>query len=63
MSKVERNPEGRLSVPTGAAMPDEVRRGLLASVRERLLSGELDSDQALVETALALLDGDLQKQA
>ena len=47
-----------LRVPTGAETPEEVRAELVEKVRERLQKGELDSDMALVETALALLDGD-----
>ena len=35
------------------------RRDRLAEVQRRLEAGELDSELALVETALALLDGDL----
>jgi len=51
----ERTEDARvpLPTPTPEASPDR-----LAEVRQRLESGELDSDLALVETALALLDGD-----
>ena len=38
---------------------DEVRPDRVAEVRQRLEAGELDSELALVETALALIDGDL----
>jgi hypothetical protein len=51
-----REPVVRL--PTGADTPTTVRRQLVEEVRRRLASGELDSDLARVETALALLDGD-----
>lgn len=50
--------DGRLRHLTGADVPDAVRDELMAEVRRRLAEGELDSDLALVETALALLDGD-----
>lgn len=50
----------RVEVRTGARMPEEVRQALVAEVRRRLESGELDSELAMVETALALLDGDRQ---
>jgi len=49
-----------LRVPTGAETPEEVRAQLVEKVRERLQRGELDSEVAMVETALALLDGDKQ---
>lgn len=62
MSQPSRPPHDRLRLPTGADVPEEVRRDLVDQVRRRLLAGELDSEIALVETALALLDGDLQKQ-
>lgn len=48
----------RIRVPTQASMPPEAREALVAEVRAKLEAGELDSDLALVETALALLDGD-----
>ena len=50
------NEHERVPVPTEA---DERQRKRLEEVRRRLEAGELDSDLALVETALALLDGDL----
>ncbi len=50
----------RIEIRTGARMPEAVRQALVAEVRRRLESGELDSELALVETALALLDGDRQ---
>ena len=49
----------RLSLETDGAVPDHVRARLVAEVRRRLEAGELDSDLARIETALALLDGDL----
>ena len=52
--------EPKLHVETGAATPPAVRRQLVEEVRRRLASGELDSDIARVETAFALLDGDLR---
>ena len=62
MSDQERPPPaedaGRIRRETGAAMPASRRRALMAEVRRRLESGELDSDLARIETALALLDGD-----
>ncbi len=48
----------RIRIPTNAAMPSEARTQLIAEVRAKLENGELDSDLALVETALALIDGD-----
>ena len=48
----------RVEIRTDAGVPEEVRQALVAEVRRRLESGELDSELALVETALALLDGD-----
>jgi len=52
--------EPRLRVETGADTPDAVRLKLVEEVRRRLATGELDSDLARVETAFALLDGDLR---
>jgi len=54
-----RNPDPRIRIQTGAAIPEEVRADLVAEVRQRLEAGELDSEMALVETAMAMLDGDL----
>lgn len=51
-------PAIRFRLPTGGEPPEEVRARLVDEVRRRLDEGELDSDLALVETALALLDGD-----
>jgi len=51
-------PESRLRLATGADTPQQVREQLVEEVRRKLESGELDSEIALVETALALLDGD-----
>lgn len=39
----------------------DLRQSRVDEVRRRLEAGELDSDLALVETALALLDGDRPK--
>lgn len=50
--------EPQLRVETGARIPDSLRAELVAEVRRRLEAGELDSDLARIETALALLDGD-----
>ena len=35
----------------------ELRTRLIEDVRRRLASGELDSDDAVLDTALAMLDG------
>jgi hypothetical protein len=53
-------PEARLRIETGADTPTAVRRKLVDEVRRRLANGELDTDLARVETAFALLDGDLR---
>jgi hypothetical protein len=53
-------PEARLRVETGAETPPPVRKKLVDEVRRRLANGELDTDLARVETAFALLDGDLR---
>jgi len=50
--------EERVRIRTKAGVPDVVRQALVAEVRRRLEIGELDSELAMVETALALLDGD-----
>jgi len=50
--------KGRVEIRPTAGVPVGVRQALVAEVRRRLESGELDSELALVETALALLDGD-----
>jgi len=52
--------EPRLRFETGADTPTAVRRQLVEEVRRRLANGELDTDLARVETAFALLDGDLR---
>ncbi|MCK6461616.1 MAG: hypothetical protein L6Q95_17175 [Planctomycetes bacterium] len=52
--------DARLRVETGAEIPPAVRRKLVDEVRRRLANGELDTDLARVETAFALLDGDLR---
>jgi hypothetical protein len=52
--------EARVRVETGADTPHTVRRKLVEEVRRRLANGELDTDLARVETAFALLDGDLR---
>jgi len=62
MSNSRSSAPDRVRLPTGAEVPEEIRRELVDQVRERMLAGELDSDLALVETALALLDGDFQNQ-
>ena len=51
-------PPDRVRLATGAETPDHVREELVAAVKRKLESGELDSEIARVETALALLDGD-----
>jgi len=38
--------------------PPEWRASFVEDVRRRLAEGELDSDDAVLETAYALLDGD-----
>ncbi len=48
-----------LNIPTDAEIPAEVRKRRLAEIAERLEAGELDSDLAAIETAMALLDGDI----
>lgn len=53
-----RRPGNRVEIRTEASVPEQVRQALVAEVRRRLESGELDSELAMVETALALLDGD-----
>lgn len=53
-------PEAPLRVETGADVPTAIRRKLVEEVRRRLANGELDTDLARVETAFALLDGDLR---
>jgi hypothetical protein len=55
---VTHRPEERVEIRTEARVPVEVRQALVAEVRRRLENGELDSELAMVETALALLDGD-----
>ena len=54
------NEDKRVHVPLPGEV-DERQRKRLEEVRRRLEAGELDSDLALVETALALLDGDLPR--
>ena len=49
----------RIHIPTEGNQPLGVRDALLADVRARMEAGEFDSETALVETALALLDGDV----
>ncbi len=56
MSKSE-----RLSISTQAAVPSDVQERHLAEVAERIEAGELDSDLAAIETAMALLDGDIRQ--
>jgi len=56
MTKI--NQENRIQMPLETEA-DELRRQRIEEIRRRLESGELDSDLALVETALALLDGDV----
>lgn len=51
----------RLNITTDGEMPAEVRKRRLAEVAERLEAGELDSDLAAIETAMALLDGDISR--
>jgi len=54
--------DARVRIDTRADMPPEAREQLVEEVRARLESGELDSELALVETALALIDGDRRLQ-
>ena len=58
VSEMTNRSEKPVEIRTEAHVPEEVRRALVAEVRRRLESGELDSELAMVETALALLDGD-----
>lgn len=51
--------EVRMRIEVDAEVPSEVREAYLEEVRRRLEAGELDSDVAMFETAMALLDGDL----
>jgi hypothetical protein len=56
-------PDPRLRVETEANVPPEVRERQLDDIRQRLEAGELDSDLAAIETAFALLDGDVAARA
>ena len=49
----------RLSITTQAAVPSDVQERRLADLAQRIEAGELDSDLAAIETAMALLDGDV----
>ena len=51
----------RLSITTQAAVPSDVQERRLADVAQRIEAGELDSDLAAIETAMALLDGDVRQ--
>jgi hypothetical protein len=51
----------RLSFTTQAAVPSDVQERRLADVADRIEAGELDSDLAAIETAMALLDGDIRQ--
>jgi hypothetical protein len=53
-------PEPAVRIHTGADTPPAVRKKLVDEVRRRLANGELDTDIARMETAFALLDGDLR---
>jgi len=53
-----RSSSSRFRILVEADMPEAARRELIAAVRRRLAEGELDSDLARLETAVALLDGD-----
>ncbi len=46
---------------TQAAVPSDVQERRLADVAQRIEAGELDSDLAAIETAMALLDGDIRQ--
>ena len=48
-------------VATRAGIPRQVRERQIDEIRRRLKAGELDSRLALMETAMALLDGDLPR--
>ena len=50
--------DGLFRRSTGAETPAPVRNELVEDVQRRLEAGELDSELALVETAMAILDGD-----
>lgn len=43
---------------TGGMIPPDVRERQLDEIKRRMEAGELDSDLAMMETAIALLDGD-----
>ena len=51
----------RLSITTQAAVPSDVQERRLADLAQRIEAGELDSDLAAIETAMALLDGDVRQ--
>ena len=53
----------RLRLSTGAEPPEQIREQLVEEVRRKLKSGELDSAVALVETAVAILDGDAGRES
>ena len=50
----------RLSIKITTEIPADVQKRRLAEVAERIESGELDSDLAAIETAMALIDGDIK---
>ena len=50
----------RLSIKINAEVSEEAQQRRLAEVAERIEAGELDSYLAAIETAMALLDGDIR---
>ena len=52
------NADNAVRKDTGGAIPPEVRQRQLDEIKRRMEAGELDSDLALMETAMAMLDGD-----
>jgi hypothetical protein len=47
-----------LELPVEGAIPSDIRAEQLREIKRRLEAGELDSDEAVIETAFAMLDGD-----
>ncbi len=53
-----RDSHSRFRILVESDMPEAARLELIEAVKRRLAAGELDSDLATLETAVALLDGD-----
>jgi hypothetical protein len=45
-------------IPIEAAIPADIREEQIREIKRRLEEGELDTDEAVLETAFAMLDGD-----